>query len=349
MSLRKTINKLLPAYRCKNAIMEELESMRNEQQLLQKRIEELDTKNEYLFYCLQHKTGESDLDTKKRVFLNMPKASGQMRNIQIASNYILQRVKKICDDNSIHFVLDGGTLLGAVRHHGFIPWDDDVDIILMDSDFCLLKKALEKDEELEMRRYYRYLNNGSEAGFVTKIKLRASDIYYIDVFNWGHLNVPEGQEEVAWRITEKLCEQFHVELMSIFKQNGFYFGGSTRPEAFSKIDHLVDELEKKYRDKLKDRFSESGNDCLCVGIEQEKQFRDMHKILKATDCFPLRLNEVEFEKSYYDVFKNYTSYLNYMYGDIWILPQSIRPCHNTEMQGYGEEERMLAEDICKKL
>lgn len=56
-------------------------------------------------------------------------AGTALRKHQMKMFDMLVYIDKICQDNDIKYCLSGGTLLGAVRHKGFIPWDDDLDIV----------------------------------------------------------------------------------------------------------------------------------------------------------------------------------------------------------------------------
>lgn len=60
-------------------------------------------------------------------------------------NTLLKEIHEICVKNDITYYIAGGTLIGALRHEGFLPWDDDADVFMTDTEFEKFKKACETD------------------------------------------------------------------------------------------------------------------------------------------------------------------------------------------------------------
>lgn len=66
---------------------------------------------------------------------------------------VLDFIDKVCKDNNLKYYLSGGTLLGALRHKGFIPWDDDIDIMMPRHDYELLFNVWPKDAPYQVLSY----------------------------------------------------------------------------------------------------------------------------------------------------------------------------------------------------
>lgn len=69
----------------------------------------------------------------------------EMKRVWAAQMKVLSEIIRICDKYHITYYADYGTLLGAVRHKGFVPWDDDIDICLKRADYMKLLHVLSKE------------------------------------------------------------------------------------------------------------------------------------------------------------------------------------------------------------
>lgn len=353
MGFHKIVSRLLPAFRARDAVIDAVNSsnQKTAQRLrqLEKSIDDLDKKNEYLYFCLQHLDQETDLETKKRVFLQLPKSDGDLGAFQMASNYILRRFKQICDENDIHFSLSFGTLLGAVRHRGFIPWDDDVDVDILRGDCARLEELINTDSELGMRRYYRYSLNKDGAGYVMKVKLRGNDQFFVDVFPHDLIRCEAGTEQECSRILLDLHKCFHAELKRLMEESGFedqIVNGSRIPRKDDRLDPKVRDLEQSYRESLYTTIGSLDDYThFCVGFESGMGLWGEINLFDASAFLPYQMNAVEFEGRQYDAYANHEMWLNRQFGDIWSFPATVAPQHSKEYRAFDTEDRQLLQRI----
>lgn len=82
-------------------------------------------------------------------FLTLPQIKEYELNMLI-------KLSEICDANGLKLYLCGGSALGAIRHHGFIPWDDDIDVCLSRPDYERLREILKTEKAIP--KYYKMIS-----------------------------------------------------------------------------------------------------------------------------------------------------------------------------------------------
>lgn len=125
----------------------------------------------------------------------------ELYEIQQNELNILKDFAQFCDDNDLRYYLAGGTLLGAIRHQGFIPWDDDVDVIMPRPDFQRFvdlvqnrvswKYTLIDDEHSERGQPFAKLVDETKKVKVSLLK--EPQPLWIDIFPMD--GVPEDEKE----------------------------------------------------------------------------------------------------------------------------------------------------------
>ena len=133
--------------------------------------------------------------------------SPEMKKVWAIELDLLAEFMRICDIHHLKYWADGGTLLGAVRHKGFIPWDDDIDIIMMRDDFDKLCKFGPQEfkypyffqtEETDpgSARGHVQIRNSETTGMLKseqKLKMTFNQGIFLDVFPLD--NVPDDDGE----------------------------------------------------------------------------------------------------------------------------------------------------------
>ena len=312
-SIKDFIKRHLPSTKYGQAIIDKSDSLSGLTVKMNDDVHGLSEKSEYLFWISQRKEGELLSETKKRVFLDLPRAEGELRDIQLAERYILRKIKKICDESGVKFFLIWGTLLGAVRHEGFIPWDDDVDIGMFRSDYEKVKEAISADNELTVKRYY----NTRE---LIKVKIKGYESIFVDIFLFEKVDIgadPEWKEKML-----SYGKLYHAELK---KRTLKYLSMATFDRMYpcERIDNEMAEIKKSYEEKMP--FYGHG-DHFCEVFER---FDCTPHVFEMESNFPLE--EVTFEGDKYYAFKDSDRFLKTCYGDYYSFPDKIYSHHLCEM------------------
>lgn len=116
----------------------------------------------------------------------------QIRKIKEIELQILLEIDKICKINEIEYFIFYGTLLGAVRHKGFIPWDDDIDIVMTKENYDRFKECfssqklflqdIETDKHFFSPLFAKVLFNNTTMLEQENVFLKAKNGVWVDIF-----------------------------------------------------------------------------------------------------------------------------------------------------------------------
>ncbi len=105
-----------------------------------------------------------------------------LRKVQNIQLEIFIEFDRICRKNNIEYFFFYGSLLGAVRHQGFIPWDDDIDIILLREDYEKLLLII--DNDISYKMHVQSKHSDKESFFnITKIRMKGTYFYEETILN----------------------------------------------------------------------------------------------------------------------------------------------------------------------
>ena len=165
--------------------------------------------------------------------------NGLLKKVQDTELDILKAVADLCEEHGINYFLDSGTLIGAIRHNGFIPWDDDVDISMPYQDYCRFLEIA----QTELGERYFVQNFSTDANFhrsYSKVRLKDTLVRPVDLKNW---NICHG----AWidifpmfysNSDSDICRKRKIYRYSRYLQGKDYYHNILLVEGKTRIDNL---------------------------------------------------------------------------------------------------------------
>ena len=239
-----------------------------------------------------------------------PPAEGELRKHQLKCSILLEIFNQICKKHNLSYWIDSGTLLGAYRHKGFIPWDDDVDVCMLRDDYNKILKILY--EELENTEFTlrerAFKTNNFQIRIYNKFARKvALDIFPVDKFNRSNLTDLEKQEitkDIKFA-TEFFHNKYNVETMDACEI------------AIAKSD--IANIQNEYI--LKNQICKCEKPALFFAIDFPCDALG-NLILDYDTVFPLK--EIEFEGKLYPCPNNNKDYLGNYYGNFMEFPENFK-------------------------
>lgn len=245
-----------------------------------------------------------------------------LRQLQMIQLEMLVEVDRICKKCNIHYNIIAGTLLGAVRHQGYIPWDDDADVAFLRPEYEKFRKACKT--ELDSSRFY-FQDHRNTRGYRWGYgKLRRKQTLFlrenqehmpydqgvfIDIFPLD--SVPDNYLMRAFHNFECFCVR-----KVLWSEVGKF---ADRNMCMRKIYYILagipDKLVWEYYRRLVQRSNRRGGRMVRI-----LTFPTPNSEYGYYRCWYENSTPIEFEGKFFDGIKDFDSYLTFKFGKYMELP-----------------------------
>ena len=279
-------------------------------------------------------------------------SNNQIRKLQLTELEILDEIDKICKKNNIKYFLVGGTLLGAVRHKGFIPWDDDIDIAMLRSDYdkfidiCLNGGISSK--------YFLHCDKTDKNYWLPYVKVRKNNTtflekdlksinshkgIFVDIFPYDNIKYKkEIFLKIRGLISRSIIQTVFVKrnILTIKECHNSKMVCFFNLFSLKRLLKINKNIMYKYNDKETEKI-----------ISYAGSYNIVSETLDKNEIFPLK--KIKFENKNYYCFKNPDYYLKRLYGDYMKLPPKDKQvAHIPEKIDFNKGINLVTKDINKE-
>ena len=254
----------------------------------------------------------------------------ELKKIQSLELEALHTIITVCEKCNIEYFLVGGSVLGAIRHDGFIPWDDDIDVGMTRDNY---RRFLKEAPQLLPEKYYLQTpyNGDKNPYFYSKLRINGTKFVeycnrqinmhhgvFVDIFPFDEVPDEEQLNKEQFEKVQKLIRLFSFRQVPDISEKPITTSDKLK-SIFRRIihlvariipyDYLIEKLEKEFT-----KYNGTEQKALaCLNFPKRK----VNYILK-TDLYPLTSHN--FDGVSANVPYNYDAYLRTQYNDYMKLP-----------------------------
>ena len=265
-----------------------------------------------------------------------------LKHIHDVELMILKDLISFCDENNITYFMYAGSLLGTIRHSGFIPWDDDLDVCMLRSEFERFKKLFLSDEKYDLLSTE---SHGDYPYFFAKLNLKNTRFeeewmdqldftigFNIDIFVLDDLT--DNKYKRSYQLKKAFLYN-RLLIMSKIRLDDLPFVSKVISHSVYHVLHFLNLNPSKLNKRCLKFLNKYADDNAKNVFDISAMAHEYPLIYDKNDF--KEVTQVKFEDTYVNVPKNYDKILTELYGDYMQLPpEDKRYNHTIDFIDFGK-------------